>query len=206
MEQHQRDTKAEEACESRTHDQAKVARMAPTPRFVWMDLEMTGLDPERCVIVAIAAIITGPDLVPIAEIEKIVWQPEEALARMSPFVRDMHTKNGLLDQIRSSSTGLEDAEREIMSLITQHCAYREGMLAGNSIHQDRRFLARHMPAVEGYLHYRQLDVSSLKLLAQTWYPGKLDFRKAKAHTALGDIKESIAELAFYREKMLVPSV
>ncbi|MFO0659430.1 MAG: oligoribonuclease [Polyangiaceae bacterium] len=180
--------------------------MAASPRFVWMDLEMTGLDPERCVIVAIAAIITGPDLEPLAEIERIVWQPEEALGRMSPFVRDMHTKNGLLDQIRASSTGLEDAEREIMSVITQHCRYREGMLAGNSIHQDRRFLSKHMPAIEGYLHYRQLDVSSLKLLAQTWYPGQLDFRKAKAHTALGDIRESIAELKFYREKMLIPAL
>lgn len=171
-------------------------------KFVWMDLEMTGLDPEQHVIVAAAAIITGPDLKPIAEIERVIWQPEEALSKMNPFVRDMHTKNGLIDQIRASSVGIEDAQRDLMQLITEHCRYREGVLAGNSIHQDRRFLTKHMPVVEAFLHYRQVDVSTLKVLASTWFPGRLDFKKQKSHTALGDIRESLAELAFYKENFI----
>jgi oligoribonuclease len=171
-------------------------------RFVWLDLEMTGLDPESCAIVEIGVILTGPDLVPLAEIERVVWQPDEVLARMDPFVRDMHQSSGLLDRIRASKVSLRDAERDVMALVTQHCVFREAHLAGNSIHQDRRFLARYMPLLEGFLHYRQVDVSSLKVLAQTWYPG-VEFKKdKKTHTALDDIRGSLAELSFYREHLL----
>lgn len=174
--------------------------MAP-PIFVWMDLEMTGLDPETCAIVEIGVIVTGPDLVPIAKVEHAVWQPEEVLLRMEPFVRAMHTDNGLLDRIRASRCSLRDAERDVMALLAKHVPYREGILAGNSIHTDRAFLVRHMPIVESYLHYRQLDVTSLKILAKGWYPQMTPLEKGatKSHTAIADLEASLAELAHYRQ-------
>lgn len=176
--------------------------MAET-RFVWIDLEMTGLDPERCAIIELGLIITGADLAPLATLERAVWQPAEVLDRMEPFVRQMHTTNGLLERVKSSGHSCADVEREALTLITRHCAFREGVLAGNSIHQDRRFLQRHMPQLEGFLHYRQVDVSSLKVLAKTWYGPEAEFRKdTKNHTALDDIEASIAELRHYRATVL----
>lgn len=170
-----------------------------------MDLEMTGLNPEVDVILEIACIITGPDLKPQGQFHAVVFQPEEALERMSPFVRDMHTGNGLINRVRASRTELKQAEAEALALVTKHCKPGEGVLAGNSIHQDRRFLYRYMPALEGYLHYRQVDVSTLKVLREAWYPQVPKFEKpGKDHTALADIKESIAELAYYRERLLKP--
>ncbi len=176
--------------------------MPGSPTFVWIDLEMTGLDPERCAIVEIGVVITKADLVPLAEFERVIWQPDEVLGRMEPFVRDMHTASGLLGRIRSSTVSLTEAERDALALVSQHCGVREGILAGNSIHTDRRFLVRHMPILEGFLHYRQLDVSSLKLLASAWYPDVPRFEKGhKEHTALADLRGSLAELAYYREKL-----
>lgn len=173
------------------------------PVFVWVDLEMTGLDPERCAIVEMALVITGPDLVPREELERVVWQPDEVLARMEPFVRDMHARSGLLDRIRSSATSVSDAEREALALVARHAELREGVLAGNSIHQDRRFLVKQMPLFEAFLHYRQVDVSSLKVLAGAWYPDVPRFEKGeKTHTALADVRASLAELAYYRERLL----
>ena len=172
---------------------------APT-RFVWCDLEMTGLDPKTCVIVEIGVIITGPDLVPIAEIQHAIWQPDDVLATMEPFVRDMHTKNGLLERVRASRTSLRDAERAVFSLVQKHVPFREGILAGNSIHVDRRFLQAYMPLLEEYLHYRQLDVSSLKVLSRAWYPNGPDFKKdGKDHTAISDLRTSLEELAHYKK-------
>lgn len=176
--------------------------MAANTRFVWLDLEMTGLDPERCAIIELGILITGPDLEPIAEIERVVWQPDDVLARMEPFVREMHTRNGLLDKVRASRHSNADVEREALALVAAHCPFREGILAGNSIHQDRRFLCRHMPLFEAFLHYRQVDVSSLKVLAKTWYPDA-EFRKDnKSHTALDDIRASLDELKHYRAHLL----
>jgi oligoribonuclease len=173
------------------------------PVFVWMDLEMTGLDPECCAIVELAIIVTGPDLSPVAELERVVWQPDEVLARMDPFVRDMHTRSGLLDRIRASRHSLADVEREALALVARHCGHREGILGGNSIHQDRRFLVKHMPQLEGWLHYRQVDVSSLKVLAGAWYPALARFEKGEpTHTALADVRASLAELAHYRATLL----
>lgn len=172
------------------------------PLFVWLDLEMTGLDLDRCAIVEIGIVLTRGDLVPIAEFERVIWHPDEVLARMEPFVREMHTRSGLLDRIRASKTALVDAERDALALVSQHCGMREGILAGNSIHTDRAFLARHMPRLEGWLHYRQVDVSSLKVLAGAWYPGLERFQKGdKTHTAIDDLRGSLAELAYYREKL-----
>lgn len=173
--------------------------MASELTFVWLDLEMTGLDLERCAIVEIGIVVTKPDLVPVAELERVIWQPDEVLGRMEPFVREMHASSGLLERVRASKVSLADAEREALALVSRHAAFREGILAGNSIHTDRRFLARYMPALEGWLHYRQLDVSSLKVLASAWYPDRPRFEKVgKTHTALDDLRGSLAELAHYR--------
>lgn len=173
--------------------------------FVWLDLEMTGLDLDRCAIVEIGIVITGPDLEPRAELERVIWQPDEVLGRMEPFVREMHAKSGLLERVRASKVSLVDAERDAIALVSRHCAFREGILAGNSIHTDRRFLARYMPGFEGWLHYRQLDVSSLKVLAGAWYPDLPRFEKGeKTHTALDDLRGSLAELAWYRQKLFQP--
>jgi oligoribonuclease len=172
-------------------------------RFVWMDLEMTGLDPERCAIIELGLIITDAELTPIAQLERVIWQPEAVLDRMEPFVRSMHTRNGLLEKVRASAFSLADVEREALALVAAHCGFREGILAGNSIHQDRRFLVRHMPLLEGFLHYRQVDVSSLKVLARAWYGPEAEFRKEqKNHTALEDIQASLDELRHYRAHLL----
>ena len=179
-----------------------AARVSESPTFVWIDLEMTGLDVERCAIVEIGLVITKGDLVPLAELERVVWQPDEVLARMDPFVREMHEKSGLLERVRASKTSLADAEREALALVLRHCGPREGILSGNSVHTDRRFLARYMPVLEGLLHYRQLDVSSLKVLASAWAPELPRFEKGeKTHTAIADQRGSLAELAYYREKL-----
>jgi oligoribonuclease len=172
-------------------------------KLVWIDLEMTGLDPETDAIIEIAVVITGADLIPLTQYEAVIWQPESVLERMTPFVREMHTTNGLLAKVRASEIDLREAERKALQRIGQHCALGEGVLAGNSIHQDRRFLVKYMPQLEGYLHYRQVDVSSLKVLAQAWYPDVAKFDKPeKDHTALADIQQSIAELKHYRANVL----
>lgn len=171
-------------------------------RWVWLDLEMTGLDENACVILQVAMVITDPNLRVLAEIDLPVWQPESSLSSMIPIVRSMHTKNGLLDRVRTSEFSVEQAQYELMTILTQHVGYKRGILAGNSIYVDRRFLQRFMPGFESYLHYRQIDVSSLKLLAQAWYGarGKAP-KKPSSHTALLDIKESIEELNFYRQNI-----
>lgn len=172
----------------------------PSPVFLWLDLEMTGLDPESCAIVEVAALITGPDLEPRDEFERVVWQPDEVLARMEPIVREMHAKSGLTDRVRASAHSLRETERDLFDLVARHCGPGEGLLAGNTIHHDRRFLARYMPLVERYLSYRQVDVSSLKLLTRAWYPESPGFQKPESnHRALADIRASIAELRYYRE-------
>jgi oligoribonuclease len=168
-------------------------------RFVWLDLEMTGLDPDTCAIIEIGIIITGPDLKPLAEMERVVWQPEEVLARMEPVVKEMHTKNGLLGRVRASPISLRIAERDVTALVAEHCTIGEGILCGNSIHTDRRFLIKYMPMLERFLHYRMVDVTSLKVLSRAWYPEMAEPRKsASGHTALADLRASLAELAYYR--------
>lgn len=175
---------------------------APKPTFVWMDLEMTGLDPASCAIVEMAIIVTDCQLNPLSPpLELVVWQPEEVLGRMSPFVRQLHTKTGLLAKVARSEVSLQDAEQEAMRLVTAHAPYRTARLCGNSIHTDRAFLRAHMPQLEGYLHYRQVDVSTLKELASCWN-GQV-YRKAGGpqHTARYDIEQSIAELKHYRQHL-----
>jgi oligoribonuclease len=174
--------------------------------LVWVDLEMTGLDPVRHAILEIAVMVSdgmvedvveGPDLVLSAS--------ENALAKMEPFVAQMHATSGLLDAIRRSRLGTAEAEAQVLEFVRAHVpSPRVAPLAGNSIHTDRAFLLRHMPALEGWLHYRNVDVSTVKELARRWYPDTYASapEKAKGHRALADIRESIAELRYYRDRLL----
>jgi oligoribonuclease len=177
--------------------------------LVWMDLEMTGLDHTADVIVEIATLVTDDDLEIVAEgPDLVVHQPEDALLRMDPFVVDMHTRSGLLDQIRASTITLEEAGRETLAFIRQHAPVERTVpLCGNSIGTDRRFLAAYLPEIEEYLHYRSVDVSSLKELVRRWYPDVLNARgwKQGAHRALDDIRESVTELKMYRELVFASS-
>jgi oligoribonuclease len=175
-----------------------------------MDLEMTGLEPARHVIVEIATLVTDDDLNIIAEgPDLVIHQDEDALSLMDPVVVEMHTKSGLLDSIRASTNTLADAGAQTLKFIKSHVAEaRRVPLCGNSIGMDRRFLAAYLPEIEEYLHYRSVDVSTIKELVKRWYPALNNSRprKAGAHRALDDIVESIAEMKFYRENVFVPVI
>jgi len=172
--------------------------------IVWLDMEMTGLDPRVDVPLQVAMIITDDELKELDAVERTIWQPESALSQITPFVRKMHTDNGLLDAVKKSDVSLQDAERALMETVTKWCAYREGILAGNSIHADRRFMVDYFPTIDGYLHYRMIDVSSIKELVRRWYPASALFTKNEGkHTALSDIRESIAELRHYRASVFL---
>jgi len=175
-------------------------------RLVWLDLEMTGLDVERHVIVEIAALVTDDELEPLDDgIDLIVHQPASALAAMDDFVRAMHTKSALLPAIESSTLSLADAGAQTLEYIRGHVPTAGvAPLCGNSIGVDRRFLDRQLPELDQWLHYRSIDVSSFKELCRRWYPAVYKGRpnKAETHRALADVQESIAELRYYRENML----
>jgi oligoribonuclease len=182
--------------------------VAVDDRLVWLDLEMTGLDVRRHVIVEIAALVTDGDLIELDEgVDLIVHQPPTALAEMDDYVRTMHTKSALLPAIESSTLSLEDAGAQALAYVQGHVP-KSGVapLCGNSIGVDRRFLDHQLPALDAYLHYRSIDVSSLKELCRRWYPDVYKRRpdKAETHRALADVRESIAELRFYREHLLAP--
>jgi oligoribonuclease len=175
-----------------------------------MDLEMTGLEPARNVIVEIATLVTDDDLAIVAEGPDLVVSATTAqLAAMDDVVREMHTRSGLLPAIEASTITLEEAGKATLEFIREHVpAPRTVPLCGNSIGTDRRFLAAYLPEIENYLHYRSVDVSTLKELATRWYPGELGLapKKASSHRALGDIRESVNELRFYREHIFRPAV
>ena len=183
----------------------------PSPaenHLVWLDLEMTGLDVTRHVIVEVAVLVTDADLEPLDEgVDVVVHQPPEALAEMDDTVRAMHTKSGLLPAIETSTVSLEDAGAQALAYVRRHVP-EPGVapLCGNSIGVDRRFLDRQLPELDAYLHYRSIDVSSLKELCRRWYPAAFKHRpgKREVHRALEDVRESIRELAYYREAMLKP--
>ncbi|HMJ79114.1 MAG TPA: oligoribonuclease [Iamia sp.] len=173
--------------------------------LVWMDLEMTGLDPDRCTIVEIATLITDDELEIVAEgPDLVVHQPPEALAGMEKIVLDMHTKSGLLPAIAASTTTLEEAGAATLAFIKEHVPEARTIpLCGNSIGTDRRFLAKYLPEIEDHLHYRSVDVSTIKELVRRWYPEVLEqmVRKQTSHRALDDIRESIDELRLYRSRV-----
>jgi oligoribonuclease len=176
--------------------------------LVWMDLEMTGLDHTSDVIVEIATLITDDELNIVAEgPDLVVHADDAALDGMDPFVVNMHTKSGLLEQIKASTISLADAGEQTLAFIQEHVPEAGTVpLCGNSIGTDRRFLAAALPDIEEYLHYRSIDVSSVKELVKRWYPG-LDAKRPRgqgSHRALDDIRESVKELAYYREHVFVP--
>jgi len=169
---------------------------------------MTGLEPARHVIVEIATLVTDDELQIVASgPDLVIHQPAEALAAMEPVVRDMHTRSGLLEAITASTVTLEAAGKATLDFIRTHVPEpRTVPLCGNSIGTDRRFLASYLPDIENHLHYRSVDVSTIKELARRWYPSVIDSvpKKATTHRALDDILESVSELRFYREKLFVP--
>jgi len=177
--------------------------------LAWMDLEMTGLDPDTHVVVEIATLITDDDLNIVAEGPNLViHQSEEAMASMDPFVENMHTKSGLLEQIRESTITLDEAKAQTLAFLKEHIPEERTVpLCGNSIGTDRRFLAKHLTEVEEFLHYRSVDVSTIKELSRRWYPGVLKGapEKAAGHRAMDDIKESVAELVYFRGAVFLPS-
>jgi oligoribonuclease len=170
-----------------------------------MDLEMTGLDPTTDVIVEIATLVTDDDLEIVAEgPDLVVHQPTAALDAMGDVVREMHTRSGLLPAIEASTTDLATAGAATLAFIREHVPdARTVPLCGNSIGTDRRFLAAYLPDIENYLHYRSVDVSTIKELARRWAPDVVDAapKKATSHRALDDIRESVAELRWYRDHL-----
>jgi oligoribonuclease len=174
-----------------------------------MDLEMTGLDPARDVIVEIATIVTDDELEVVAEgPDLVVHQPPQLLTGMVEVVREMHTKSGLLDAIAASTITLAEAGQATLDFIKEHVPEpRTVPLCGNSIGTDRRFLAAYLPEIETHLHYRSVDVSTINELARHWYPDQLAGapRKDTSHRALDDIRESITELRWYRETFFRPA-
>lgn len=169
--------------------------------LLWLDLEMTGLDTAKDTILEIASIITDNDLNVIATGPSLViHHTDEVLANMNEWSLKQHTKSGLLQEVRASRVSLEEAEVETLHFVQAHCAKWKAILSGNSIHNDQNFLIAHMPNLARYLHYRLVDVSSVKELIRRWYPddAHLEFKKSDQHRAFTDTEESIAELRHYR--------
>ncbi len=172
--------------------------------LIWIDLEMTGLDPDQDVIIEMATIVTDSDLNTLAEGPVIaIHQSEELLAGMDEWNTRQHGQSGLTQRVRESTMSAAEAEAKTLAFLEQWVPKRSSPICGNSICQDRRFLYRHMPKLEGYFHYRNLDVSTLKELAARWAPPVREgFKKGNTHLALDDIRESIAELRHYREHFI----
>ena len=169
--------------------------------LVWVDLEMTGLDPEADTVIEIATIVTDAELRPLAEGPVFaIATGEERLAAMDEWNTTHHTASGLVERVRASDVGLGEASERTIAFLADWVAPGVSPMCGNSICQDRRFMVRHMPELEAFFHYRNIDVSSVKELVRRWRPELLaGFTKSASHLALDDIRESIAELAYYRE-------
>ena len=172
--------------------------------LVWIDLEMTGLSPEKDVIIEIATIITDAQLNTLAEGPVLaIKQPLTRLMQMDQWNTKTHTESGLVNRIKASKVNTAEAEKQTLDFIRRYVPGNHSPLCGNSICQDRRFLARYMPKLEAYMHYRNLDVSTIKELMMRWTPELLDgFKKQNSHQALDDIRESIEELKYYRATFL----
>ncbi|MGE0786143.1 MAG: oligoribonuclease [Sandaracinaceae bacterium] len=175
-------------------------------RLIWIDLEMSGLDPDREHILEIASVVTDQELTVVAEGPSLViHQPNAVLEAMDEWNQRHHGASGLTDRVRASSTSLADAERQTLEFLAAHATEGAAPLAGNSVHQDRLFLVKYMPTLHGFLHYRNVDVTTIKELARRWAPGTFDARPRKkaSHRAHGDILESIEELRYYRTAFFV---
>ena len=174
---------------------------------MWIDLEMTGLDPKKCTVLEIGSIITDGDLNVIAEGPILaIHHSEKVLASMEDWSKHHHKRSGLTDACRASKISLKKAEEATLHFVKMHCTEKTALLCGNTIWQDRRFLAKYMPKLEAYLHYRMIDVSSVKELVSRWYASdhKMPREKRQTHRVLDDIRESIDELRHYRQKVFVP--
>jgi len=168
---------------------------------------MTGLDPATDAMIEVAVLVTDAELNVLGDgVNIVISAPEEKLAGMVPVVADMHTRSGLVDEVRASAITVAQAEEQVMAYVTQHTTPGKALLAGNTIGTDRMFLVRDMPTLIEYLHYRSIDVSTIKELARRWYPPvfRLAPEKKGSHRALGDIEESIRELRYYRAALFVP--
>ena len=172
--------------------------------LVWIDCEMTGLDPEKERLLEIAVVVTGPNLSPRIEGPVcVIHQSDELLNKMDAWNKGTHGRSGLIDKVKASTTSEQDAEEQILTFIKKYVSKNNSPLCGNTISQDRRFLVKFMPKLEAYLHYRNLDVSTLKELSKRWKPEVFNsFKKQQKHTALADVHESIEELAHYREHFI----
>ena len=172
--------------------------------LVWLDCEMTGLDPEAERIIEIAVIVTGPNLEPRIEGPVLViHQSDEQLNRMDAWNRGTHGKSGLIDKVKASTVTEEQAQDQLITFLLQYVSKGGTPLCGNSIGQDRRFLVKYMPQLDAFFHYRNIDVSTLKELAKRWRPEDYTaFKKQQRHTALADVHESIDELGHYRSRFL----
>jgi oligoribonuclease len=176
--------------------------------LVWIDLEMTGLDPKKCTILEIGCIITDSELNLIAEGPSIaIRHSEKVLKGMEAWSKHHHGKSGLTKECRQSKISLKKAEEEVLKFVKSHCKEKSAPLCGNTIWQDRRFLVRYMPKLEQYLHYRVVDVSSVKELVVRWYSEdfKMPREKKQSHRVQDDIRESIEELKYYRSKVFIPA-
>lgn len=172
--------------------------------LVWMDLEMTGLNPDTAVIVEIATLVTDRDANLVAEGPVMaISHPPEVIASMDSWSREHHEKSGLMARILSSGIDTAEAERRTLAFVSSHVKEKTVPLCGNSIWQDRRFLVKYMPVLNEYLHHRIVDVSTIKELVKRWYPNLAGYQKKNAHTALSDIMESIGELKYYRDRLFV---
>lgn len=189
---------------SATPEAPKTELAKSDQNLVWLDCEMTGLDPERDRLIEIAVIVTGPNLEPRVEGPVLVIHQSDAqLDLMDAWNKGTHGKSGLIDKVKASTITEEQAEQQILDFIARYVPRQASPMCGNSISQDRRFLVKYMPKLEAYFHYRNLDVSTLKELAKRWRPEVYtSFKKRQLHTALADVHESIDELAHYREHFI----
>jgi oligoribonuclease len=173
----------------------------PAP-LVWIDLEMSGLNPDACKILEIATLVTDTELEVVAEgPDIVVHQPDAVLDAMDEWCTTHHGESGLTAAVKASSISLEQAEEQTLAFLRPLCEAGASPLCGNSIWQDRRFISRYMPKLDAFLHYRMIDVSTIKELARRWYPDAKAPAKGQSHRALDDIRESIAELKFYRSAL-----
>jgi len=172
--------------------------------LVWLDMEMSGLDPETHRILEIAVVVTDSQLQVVAHAPVyVVHQSAEHLDTMDAWNKGTHGRSGLIEKVKASTQAEHDVERELLAFLKQHVGAGKSPMCGNTIHQDRRFLLRYMPALEAHFHYRNLDVSTLKELCRRWQPALMKgFEKKGAHTALADILESIDELRYYRKHLM----
>jgi oligoribonuclease len=198
------DMTAHSATPPANQPQADTTLAKSDDNLVWIDCEMTGLDPEKERLLEIAVIVTGPNLSPRIEGPVcVIHQSDDLLNKMDAWNKGTHGKSGLIDKVKASTTSEHDAEEAILAFIKKYVSKNSSPLCGNTISQDRRFLVKFMPKLEAYLHYRNLDVSTLKELSKRWKPEVFNsFKKQQKHTALADVHESIEELAHYREHFI----